>query len=100
MNAYNPFDSFIPIRAELKSALSHGRLDSRKDGYLKIVGILGSEGDPPPYRDRPRFPYVTEVESYRDRVRRMRTWTWLCGLDEEVELRWEQSEPVSKLNHT
>ena len=59
-----------------------------------------AEGDPPQYRDRPRFPYVTEVESYRDRVRRMRTWTWLCGLDEEVELRWEQSEPVSKLNHT
>jgi len=51
----------------------------------------------PPYRDRARLPYVTEVESYRDRVRRMRTWNWLCGLDGEVALRWERSRPVEEL---
>ena len=51
----------------------------------------------PAYRDRPRLPYVTEVESYRDRVRRMRTWQWLCGQDTEVQLRWEKSRPVSQL---
>ena len=53
--------------------------------------------DIPPYRDRARLPYVTEVESYRDRVRRMRTWNWLCGLDGEVALRWERSRPVEEL---
>ena len=37
----------------------------------------------PDYKDHPRLPYVTEVESYRDRVRRIRTWNWLCGLDAE-----------------
>lgn len=37
--------------------------------------------DIPAYRNRPRLPYVTEVESYRDRVRRERTWRWLCGQD-------------------
>ena len=37
----------------------------------------------PAYRDPVRFPYVTEVESYRDRVRRTRTWNWLCGNDRE-----------------
>jgi hypothetical protein len=45
----------------------------------------------------PRFGYVTEVESYRDRVRRMRTWNWLCGQDTNVTLRWEKSRPVSQL---
>jgi hypothetical protein len=30
-------------------------------------------------------------------VRRMRTWNWLCGLDTDVELRWEKSRPVSEL---
>ncbi len=52
----------------------------------------------PAYADRPRLAYVSEVESYRDRVRRMRTWNWLCGLDTEVELRWEKSRPVSELS--
>jgi hypothetical protein len=51
----------------------------------------------PAYRDRPRLAYVTEVESYRDRVRRMRTWQWLCGQDTEVQLRWEKSRPLSQL---
>lgn len=51
----------------------------------------------PAYVDRPRLAYVSEVESYRDRVRRMRTWNWLCGLDTEVALRWEKSRPVSQL---
>ena len=51
----------------------------------------------PEYVDRPRFAYVTEVESYRDRVRRMRTWNWLCGQDTEMALRWETSRPVSEL---
>ena len=37
----------------------------------------------PEYADRPRLPYVTEVESYRDRVRRIRTWRWLCGQEPE-----------------
>ncbi|MBT4100684.1 MAG: hypothetical protein HOM68_29615 [Gemmatimonadetes bacterium] len=51
----------------------------------------------PEYRNQPRLAYVTEVESYRDRVRRMRTWNWLCGLDEESQLRWERSRPVSEI---
>ena len=53
--------------------------------------------DIPAYRDRPRVDYVTEVESYRDRVRRIRTWKWLCGIDEPGHLRWEKSQPVSEL---
>jgi hypothetical protein len=51
----------------------------------------------PAYVDRPRLAYVSEVESYRDRVRRMRTWNWLCGLDVDVALRWEKSRPASEL---
>jgi hypothetical protein len=35
----------------------------------------------PPYTNRERHPYVTEVESYRDLARRQRTWDWLCGVD-------------------
>ena len=54
----------------------------------------------PAYRDRPRLDYVTEVESYRDKVRRTRTWNWLCGNDREVALRWEKSQPVSELLNT
>ena len=54
----------------------------------------------PTYRDRARFDYVTEVESYRDKVRRARTWNWLCGSDREVALRWEKSQPVSELLNT
>ncbi len=54
----------------------------------------------PAYRDRARLDYVTEVESYRDKVRRARTWNWLCGSDREVALRWEKSQPVSELLNT
>jgi hypothetical protein len=51
----------------------------------------------PHYVDRSRLPYVTEVESYRDRVRRMRTWQWLCGQDTDVVLRGGKSRPVNEL---
>lgn len=34
----------------------------------------------PTYQHPGRHPYVTEVESYRDRRRGERTWQWLCGL--------------------
>ena len=54
----------------------------------------------PAFRDRARLDYVTEVESYRDKVRRTRTWNWLCGSDREVALRWEKSQPVSELLNT
>ena len=33
----------------------------------------------PAYRHAGRHPYVTEVESYRDRRRGEHTWNWLCG---------------------
>ncbi len=33
----------------------------------------------PAYRDPGRHPYVTVVESYRDRRRGEHTWNWLCG---------------------
>ena len=51
----------------------------------------------PAYSDRPRLAYVTEVESYLDRVRRMHTWNWLCGQDTDVALRWARSRPVSEV---
>ncbi len=51
----------------------------------------------PDYVNQPRLAYVTEVESYRERVRCMRTWNWLCGLETDVALRWERSRPVSEL---
>ena len=54
----------------------------------------------PAYRDRARLDYVTEVEYYRDKIRRTRTWNWLCGSDREVALRWEKSQPVSELLNT
>lgn len=54
----------------------------------------------PAYRDRARLDYVTEVESYRDKVRRTRTWNWLCGSDRKVALRWGKSQPVSELLNT
>ncbi len=55
--------------------------------------------DIPEYNDRPRLPYVTEVESYRDRVRRVRTWNWLCGLEHEEPGHRQHSKarPVSEL---
>lgn len=40
---------------------------------------LTDSDEVPAYRNRPRLPYVTEVESYRDGARRKRTWDWLCG---------------------
>ncbi|MGY8823752.1 MAG: phytanoyl-CoA dioxygenase family protein [Candidatus Latescibacterota bacterium] len=68
----------------------HRQAEPRRDWRIDTPDI-------PAYKDRPRLAYVTEVESYRDRVRRMRTWKWLCGIDEEVALRWEKSRPVSEL---
>ena len=42
--------------------------------------------------------YVADaIEFHRDRVRRIRTWNWLCGIDQEVALRWEKPQPVSEL---
>jgi hypothetical protein len=68
----------------------HRQAEPRRDWRIDTVEI-------PEYVDRPRFAYVTEVESYRDRVRRMCTWNWLCGQDTEMALRWETSRPVSEL---
>ena len=68
----------------------HRTAEPRRD-WLCDAGTI------PAYRDRPRLDYVTEVESYRDKVRRTRTWNWLCGSDRAVELRWERSQPVSEL---
>ena len=50
----------------------------------------------PEYVDRPRLPYVTEVESYRDRVRRIRTWRWLCGLEPESAARRMQPRTLAE----
>ncbi|MCE2412947.1 phytanoyl-CoA dioxygenase family protein [Candidatus Poribacteria bacterium] len=36
----------------------------------------------PSYQHQGRHPYVTEVESYRDRRKGELTWNWLCGLAE------------------
>jgi hypothetical protein len=35
----------------------------------------------PPYVNRGRHPYATEVEFYRDMSRCKRTWDWLCGVE-------------------
>ena len=43
--------------------------------------LIDSE-EVPNYVDRARMSYVSEVEAYRDSMRRIRTWNWLCGLDE------------------
>ena len=53
----------------------------------------------PVYRGRPRLPYVTEVESYRDGVRRTRTWNWLCGMEAEDpdHRHYTTSQPVSDI---
>ena len=40
----------------------------------------------PVYVNQPRLPYVTEVESYRDRSRCHRTWDWLCGVDRPMDI--------------
>jgi hypothetical protein len=50
----------------------------------------------PNYADRARLPYVTEVESYRDRVRRVRTWRWLCGLEPESTARRQKPRTLSE----
>lgn len=41
--------------------------------------------DIPSYRHKGRHPYVTEVESYRDRRKGELTWNWLCGLTDVEE---------------
>lgn len=82
------------------------KTNSRRRGMIKFSyhrqaaprrDWLVDTADIPAYVNGPRFGYVTEVESYRDRVRRMRTWNWLCGQDTNVTLRWEKSRPVSQL---
>jgi hypothetical protein len=82
------------------------KTNSRRRGMIKFSyhrqaaprrDWLVDTADVPAYVNGPRFGYVTEVESYRDRVRRMRTWNWLCGQDTNVTLRWEKSRPVSQL---
>lgn len=40
---------------------------------------LNAKTEVPEFRNIGRHPYVTEVESYRDRRRCHRTWEWLCG---------------------
>ena len=54
----------------------------------------------PEYRGRARLPYVTEVESYRDGVRRTRTWNWLCGTESEEHSHRHRatSRPVSEIS--
>ena len=81
-------------RARSMIKFSYHRTASPKRDWLCETAEI------PAYRDRARLDYVTEVESYRDKVRRTRTWNWLCGSDREVALRWEKSQPVSELLNT
>ena len=46
------------------------------------------------YYDWPRLDYVTEVESYRNRVRRIRACKWLCSIDESIHPHREKFQPV------
>ena len=43
----------------------------------------------PLYKNRPSFPYTGAVESYRESVRRIRTWHWLCNLNDPASKRRE-----------
>ena len=49
----------------------------------------------PAYQHKGRHPYVTEVESYRDRRKGELTWNWLCGLTEV-----EEAIPPVKMFHS
>ena len=61
--------------------------------------VIDSE-EIPEYNGGGRMPYVTEVESYRDRVRRIRTWNWLCGRDgdDPGHRHYETSQPVNEIS--
>ena len=67
------------------------KFNSRRRGMIKFSYYrtasptrdwLGASQETPSYQNSQRHPYVTEVESYRDRRRCTRTWEWLCGVDE------------------
>jgi len=79
---------------------SHTRRGMIKFSYHRTASperdwVIASD-EIPAYVDRPRLPYVTEVESYRDRVRRARTWRWLCGQEPESTTRRMQPRTLAE----
>ena len=66
------------------------KLNDRRRGMIKYSYFRNSppkrdwvreSDDTPPYRNRGRHPYATEVEFYRDMVWEKQTWAWMCGLE-------------------
>jgi len=51
----------------------------------------------PLFGNRPNHPYNGPVECYRERVRRIRTWHWLCGVDDPERKRLEDPRPYHEL---
>lgn len=70
------------------------KLNADKRGMIKFSYLRtempkrdwGHQSDDiPSYHHKGRHPYVTEVESYRDRRKGELTWNWLCGLTDVEE---------------
>ncbi len=79
------------------------KLNSARRGMIKFSYFrttmpkrdwVHDSDEPPLYQHAGRHPYVTEVESYRERRRGELTWRWLCGL-EAVE---EPIPPIQMFN--
>ncbi|MBH05591.1 MAG: hypothetical protein CMJ20_04650 [Phycisphaeraceae bacterium] len=51
----------------------------------------------PVYQKRPSLPYAGASESYREHVRRKRTWHWLCNLNDPAVRRLEDPRPAHEL---
>ena len=51
----------------------------------------------PRFKKCPNHPYNGAVECYRERVRRIRTWHWLCDLDDPDVKRLEDARPYHEL---
>jgi len=51
----------------------------------------------PIYKDDAKEPYMGAVEFYRERVRRRRTWHWLCNVDDAASRHLEDARPHYEL---
>ena len=64
--------------------LSHTRRSMVKCSFFRQArpqrDWLIDSPEVPEYVDRPHFQYMSEIETYRDICRRLRTWNWLCGI--------------------
>ena len=81
--------------------LSHNPRSMIKYSYFRQAPprrdwLIDSE-QAPVYKEDAPLPYMGGVEAYRERVRRRRTWHWLCNLDDPASRHLEDPRPYYEL---